>query len=128
MIAKSSNVATARAALMTRGFAEMARFAESAGAKRATLMGLSGLGDLTLSCTSDLSRNYRHGFALGQGQSDGLQGHTVEGAATARALLARASRENIDMPVTASVVALLDGRIDVSQAMADLLSRPPKEE
>lgn len=119
---------SARAALMTRGFAEMARFAETAGARRATLMGLSGLGDLTLSCTSDLSRNYRHGYALGAGQSGGLQGQTVEGAATARALLDRAAREKIDMPVTASVVALLDGRMDVGQAMAELLSRPPKEE
>lgn len=119
--------ASARAALMTRGFAEMVRFATAQGARAETLAGLSGLGDLTLTCTSDLSRNYRLGTALGAGAAFD-RSVTVEGAATARALARRAEAEAIDMPVTAAVLALLDGRADVREAMTELLARPAKEE
>jgi glycerol-3-phosphate dehydrogenase (NAD(P)+) len=119
--------ASARAALMTRGFAEMVRFATAQGARAETLAGLSGLGDLTLTCTSDLSRNYRLGQALGRG-AEFDDATTVEGAATARALAARAAREGIEMPVTRAVLALLDGQLDVTEAMTALLARPAKEE
>ncbi|MGX9355824.1 NAD(P)H-dependent glycerol-3-phosphate dehydrogenase [Roseobacteraceae bacterium S113] len=118
---------SARAALMTRGFAEMQRFAQTAGADAETLSGLSGLGDLTLTCTSDLSRNYRYGKALGAGESF-ESGVTVEGAATARALAKRAAQEKIDMPLTHAITDLIDGRANVHQAMTDLLARPIKEE
>lgn len=118
---------SARAALMTRGFAEMVRFATAQGAQAETLMGLSGLGDLTLTCTSDMSRNYRFGQALGQGATFDPK-VTVEGAATARALAERATRDGIDLPLTAMIVALLDGTVDVREAMARLLARPFREE
>ncbi|WP_425040357.1 NAD(P)H-dependent glycerol-3-phosphate dehydrogenase [Primorskyibacter sp. S187A] len=119
--------ASARAALMTRGFAEMMRFAKAVGARSETLHGLSGLGDLTLTCTSDLSRNYRLGHALGAGSGFDPT-TTVEGASTARALAARAARDGISMPITDAIVALLDGRSDVASAMAELFARPMKEE
>ena len=118
---------SARAALMTRGFAEMVRFATTAGARAETLAGLSGLGDLTLTCTSDLSRNYQLGLSLGAGTAFD-RATTVEGAATARALAGRAKAEGIDMPLTHAVVSLLDGTQDVRQAMGALLARPAKEE
>lgn len=118
---------SARAALMTRGFAEMVRFATAQGAQAETLMGLSGLGDLTLTCTSDMSRNYRFGQALGQGATFDPK-VTVEGAATARALAERATRDGIDLPLTTMIVALLDGTVDVREAMARLLARPFREE
>ena len=118
---------SARAALMTRGFAEMTRFAISQGAHAETLAGLSGLGDLTLTCTSPMSRNYRFGEALGRGETFDAS-ITVEGAATAQALAARATREGIDMPITQAITAMLDGRLDVRQAMDSLLTRPLKEE
>lgn len=119
--------ASARAALMTRGFAEMVRFATTQGARPETLAGLSGLGDLTLTCTSDLSRNYRLGLSLGA-RSSFDPNTTVEGAATAEALAARAVREGIDMPVTQAVLALVQRRVDVADAMTALLARPAKEE
>ena len=118
---------SARAALMTRGFAEMRRFAEGAGAKADTLSGLSGLGDLVLTCTSDQSRNFRFGQALGRGESFD-PAVTVEGAATARAVARLASERAIDMPVAAMVAALVDRRLSVGAAMAALLARPLKKE
>lgn len=118
---------SARAALMTRGFAEMGRFALAVGAQSETLMGLSGLGDLALTCTSEQSRNYRFGQSIGRG-ADFDPSITVEGAATARAALARAHALGLDMPITQAVTALVAGELRVEQAMDMLLSRPLKEE
>lgn len=118
---------SARAALMTRGYAEMQRMALALGARAETLAGLSGFGDLALTCTSDLSRNYRYGLSLGQTEEFD-PGITVEGAATARALKARAGAMALDMPITDAVVDLIDGTLGVRDAMTLLLSRPLKEE
>ncbi|MBE0453075.1 NAD(P)H-dependent glycerol-3-phosphate dehydrogenase [Roseovarius autotrophicus] len=118
---------SARAALMTRGFAEMNRLAHALGAQPETLAGLSGLGDLALTCTSALSRNYRYGESLGRGAAFD-PAITVEGAATARAALARACALDLDLPVTAAVAALVAGELRVAEAMDMLLSRPLKEE
>ncbi|SDO77558.1 glycerol-3-phosphate dehydrogenase (NAD(P)+) [Lutimaribacter pacificus] len=118
---------SARAALMTRGYAEMTRLAVAMGARPETLAGLSGFGDLVLTCTGAQSRNYRFGHALGAG-ADFDPTITVEGAATARAALSRAHEAGVDLPITAAVVALLDGSVSVLQVMDRLLSRPLKEE
>ncbi|SEQ86122.1 NAD(P)H-dependent glycerol-3-phosphate dehydrogenase [Thalassovita taeanensis] len=118
---------SARAALMTRGYAEMQRMALALGAQPETLAGLSGFGDLTLTCTSEQSRNYRFGQSLGRNATFDPT-ITVEGAATAHAVLTRARTMKIDMPITAAVVALLDGTLKLRQAMDMLLSRPLKEE
>ena len=118
---------SARAALMTRGFAEMTRLAAHLGARPETLAGLSGLGDLTLTCTSDLSRNYRYGFALGRGDEFDPT-ITVEGAATARAVTELARQQDIALPVCSVVAQLTTGDLTVPQAMDTLLSRPLKEE
>ena len=118
---------SARAALMTRGYAEMQRMALALGAQPETLAGLSGFGDLTLTCTSDLSRNYRFGRSIGQGD-DFDPAITVEGAATARAVQAQAREMQIDMPITDAVVGLIGGDLKVPQVMDLLLSRPLKEE
>lgn len=118
---------SARASLITRGFAEMNRMARALGAQPETLAGLSGFGDLILTCTSAQSRNYSYGLALGQNQHFDSS-VTVEGAATARATLTRAKSLNIDMPITQSVVALLDQTLNVREAVTQLLARPPKEE
>lgn len=118
---------SARAALMTRGYAEMQRMAIALGAKPETLAGLSGFGDLTLTCTSEQSRNFRFGLSLGRGEEFDSS-ITVEGAATAHAAHDRAKALGIDVPITATVTALIDGKLDVSRAMEMLLSRPLKEE
>lgn len=118
---------SARAALMTRGFAEMTRLALTVGARAETLGGLSGLGDLVLTCTSDQSRNFRYGRALGRGEAFDT-GTTVEGAATAKAVTALAKAHAIDMPIAAMVAALVDGRIAVGDAVAALMARPLKKE
>ena len=118
---------SARAALMTRGYSEMCRMALALGAKSETLSGLSGLGDLSLTCMSKGSRNYRFGFALGSGHNyDETQ--TVEGKSTAKAALKRAHKLKLDMPITKAVDDLVSGRIDVAQATRMLMSRPQKEE
>lgn len=118
---------SARAALMTRGYAEMLRLALALGAQAETLAGLSGLGDLVLTCTSKQSRNFGFGRALGAGEAfDPLV--TVEGAATARAVAALAARMAIDMPITAMIAALLDQKITPQQAVTALMSRPLKQE
>jgi len=119
--------ASARAALMTRGYAEMQRMALASGARAETLAGLSGFGDLALTCTSDQSRNYRLGFAIGRGDSFD-PAITVEGAATARAVADKAAAMELDMPITRSVVGLLDRTLTLTEAMAQLLARPLKEE
>lgn len=118
---------SARAALMTRGYAEMQRMAAYRGADPDTLAGLSGFGDLTLTCTSDGSRNYRLGLSLGRGEAFDAS-TTVEGAATARAVAQIAAQAGLDMPITMAVVGLLDKTLDVREAVISLLTRPLKEE
>ncbi|WP_299281433.1 NAD(P)H-dependent glycerol-3-phosphate dehydrogenase [uncultured Tateyamaria sp.] len=118
---------SARAALMTRGFAEMQRVAARMGAQAETLMGLSGLGDVTLTCNSDQSRNYRLGLALGAG-TDFDDSITVEGAGTARALRSLANRHELDLPICDTIADLVDHKLDISGAMHQLLARPLKEE
>lgn len=116
---------SARAALMTRGYAEMARFAARLGARPDTLAGLSGFGDLVLTCTSEQSRNFRHGLALGRGEPPDPDA-TVEGLATARAVIRRASAA--EMPLTAMVEAVTTGKLSVAEAARNLMTRPLKEE
>lgn len=118
---------SARAALMTRGYAEMNRFAISRGAAPETLAGLSGFGDLALTCTSEKSRNFSYGLALGRGEPV-AQGTTIEGRGTARAVHFAARREGVEMPITDIVVALVNGDATVKDAIEALLSRPLKEE
>jgi glycerol-3-phosphate dehydrogenase (NAD(P)+) len=114
---------SARAALITRGFAEMQRFGQSYGAELETLSGLSGFGDLVLTCTSPTSRNYRFGYALGTG-TEWTSEETVEGATTAKAIAKIALAKNIDMPITQNLCQLINGDITLSQAVAQLFSRP----
>lgn len=122
----------ARAALITRGLAEMTRLGLALGAKAETFMGLGGLGDLVLTATGDLSRNRRVGLALAEGKS--LQqatealGHVAEGVYSARTVVQRAAALGVEMPITQSIVDLLDGRIRPEQAVARLMARDPAEE
>lgn len=118
---------SARAALMTRGFAEMKVFAKDAGAHAETLAGLSGFGDLVLTCTSDKSRNFSFGVRLGQGatRTDNV---TVEGVSTAKAVSKLAISRNIEMPITSIVARLIDNELTVSEGVALLMSRPLREE
>ena len=116
---------SARAALMTRGFAEIARFAESRGAQAATLWGLSGFGDLVLTCTSEKSRNFRHGLAIGAAQKPDVS-QTVEGVMTAHAMAEDADHDAL--PVTCMVSALLKGKVALPEAIERLLTRPLKRE
>lgn len=118
---------SARAALMTRGFAEMVRAAQAMGGARETMTGLSGFGDLVLTCTSEQSRNYRYGLSLGRAETFDPD-VTVEGAATARSVCDLAAREGLELPITRAVMLLVTGQLQVSQAMDMLLSRPLKEE
>lgn len=122
----------ARAALITRGLAEMTRFGLALGAKAETFMGLSGLGDLVLTATGDLSRNRRIGLALASGKTlqeavDSL-GHVAEGVYCARTVVQRAAGLGIDMPISKAVVALLDGQISPQQAVAALMGREARTE
>jgi glycerol-3-phosphate dehydrogenase (NAD(P)+) len=119
---------SARAAIMTRGFAEMARFGLALGAKLETLSGLSGFGDLVLTASSRQSRNFSLGIALGQGGSVHRAGPLAEGAATAPALVRRAQELGIQMPIAEAVADIVEGRIDVDAAIRALLSRPLKSE
>ncbi len=118
---------SARAALITRGFAEMQRFATLRGARPDTLMGLSGLGDLVLTCSSELSRNYRFGLCLGLSKPFD-SATTVEGVATAQAMSEIAASEGLDMPISATVAKLSSGAYSVTDAIQALLGRPLKEE
>ncbi|MAX74722.1 MAG: glycerol-3-phosphate dehydrogenase [Nioella sp.] len=115
---------SARAALMARGFAEMARVARDRGARDETLAGLSGFGDLVLTCTSDKSRNYRFGQALGAGKTPDAA-MTVEGTATAHEISAH---PDLDTPIATAVAALSGGQASVQDVMAELLNRPLKQE
>jgi glycerol-3-phosphate dehydrogenase (NAD(P)+) len=119
--------ASARAALLTRGYAEMVRYAVRMGASERTLSGLSGLGDLVLTASSEKSRNYAHGLAIGAGLTPPA-GVTVEGVATCRALAEMAAGEALDLPLTGVLARVLAGEIDVAQAVRDLLARPLRAE
>ncbi|MFN0116458.1 MAG: NAD(P)H-dependent glycerol-3-phosphate dehydrogenase [Paracoccaceae bacterium] len=114
---------SARAALVTRGFAEMTRLAIALGARAETLSGLSGLGDLILTATSPQSRNFRYGLAIGSGTAPDA-GLTVEGVATARAALEVARTHGVALPVTGAVAGLIDGRLALGEAVAALMARP----
>lgn len=122
----------ARAALIGRGFAEMTRFGLAYGARRETLAGLSGLGDLVLTCSSISSRNFSLGKGIGEGRSaEGLLSDrrtVAEGAFTAPVLAKLAREKGIDMPIVEAVDALIDGTANVDQVLGALLSRPPKAE
>ena len=117
--------ASARAALMTRGFAEMTRLAVAMGARAETLAGLSGLGDLSLTCNSAQSRNFALGRALGAGQP--RPAGTVEGVATARAACELGARHAVELPIAAAVADVLEGAT-LASAMEALLARPLREE
>ncbi|WIM05196.1 MAG: NAD(P)-dependent glycerol-3-phosphate dehydrogenase [Candidatus Nitricoxidivorans perseverans] len=122
----------ARAALMTRGLAEITRFGVALGAKRETFMGLAGMGDLILTCTGDLSRNRRVGLALAAGTS--LEavtrelGHVAEGVMTAREVSRRAAGLGVEMPITDAVCEVIEGRLRAAEAVERLMGRDPKPE
>jgi glycerol-3-phosphate dehydrogenase (NAD(P)+) len=122
----------ARAALITRGLAEMTRLGMALGAKTETFMGLSGLGDLVLTATGDLSRNRKVGLLLAQGlsldQAVTSLGHVAEGVYSARTVWQRAQSLGVDMPITEAVVALLDGRLQAREAVQVLMGRGPRGE
>ena len=122
----------ARAALLTRGLAEITRFGIALGAKRETFMGLAGLGDLILTCTGDLSRNRRVGLALAAGKPlDAVTrelGHVAEGVPTTREVARRAAALGVDMPITAAVADVLAGRIAPAQVVDRLMNRDTKAE
>jgi glycerol-3-phosphate dehydrogenase (NAD(P)+) len=123
--------ASAGAALIARGFAELSRFGRAHGALPGTLAGLSGLGDLVLTCTSEMSRNYTVGVALGQGMTPAdaiARSGLCEGVHTCGVLVDLAHAKEIDMPIAAAVDAVLAERITVEEAIADLLARPSKAE
>lgn len=120
----------ARAGLITRGLAELARLAAALGGRAETVMGLSGLGDLLLTCTGPSSRNFSLGLALGRGEALanalGARREVTEGVATAPALVARAGE--VEMPICRAVADLLTGSVSLTEAMARLLSRPLRDE
>lgn len=119
---------TARAALLTRGIAEIARLGVAMGAKRETLMGMCGIGDLTLTCSSMQSRNFSLGAALGQGKTLGdilgSRNAVTEGVHTVKSTLSLAKKHAVDMPITEAVANLLDENFTVDQAIEDMLNRP----
>jgi glycerol-3-phosphate dehydrogenase (NAD(P)+) len=122
----------ARAALITRGLAEMTRLGVALGAQSETFMGLSGLGDLVLTATGDLSRNRRVGMLLGAGQplAEVLRtlGHVAEGVLSAPTVVARARSLGVDMPISEAVLAVLEGRIAPAQALTELMLRTSRSE
>lgn len=118
---------SARAALMTRGYAEMTRLAMALGARAETLAGLSGFGDLVLTCTSAQSRNFRFGQSLGADAAFD-PAVTVEGIATAKAVSNLAKTMQVDMPITQMIAALIDRKLSLSAAVSALMSRPLKSE
>ncbi len=124
--------ANARAALITRGLAEITRLGVKLGGRPETFTGLTGAGDLILTCTGELSRNRRVGLALAQGRKleDILRelGHVAEGVHTAAAVEKRARESGVDMPITRSVCAVLFGGVSPREAVEQLLARDPKEE
>lgn len=120
---------SARAALISRGLAEMSRFIAAKGGEGDTVRGLSGLGDLVLTATSHQSRNLRFGIALGRnGRSDGQGGELVEGAFAASVAARVAKDLGVDMPITEAVAAIIEGKLDVRTALEQLMSRPITQE
>jgi glycerol-3-phosphate dehydrogenase (NAD(P)+) len=122
--------ASAVAALVARGFAELRRFGDAYGTRGSTLMGLSGLGDLVLTCSSPQSRNFAFGQALGRGESaaEAEGGGLIEGRFTALALTELARERSVEMPIADCVQGLVEGSLDVEAAVRALLARPPKSE
>ena len=118
--------ASAAAALITRGFAELTRFGKAYGAKVETMMGLSGLGDLILTCSTPQSRNFSFGVALGKGEPPG--GKLAEGVFTAPVLMEMARAKNVEMPIGFAVADVLAKRMTLDQAIESLLARPIKAE
>jgi glycerol-3-phosphate dehydrogenase (NAD(P)+) len=119
--------ASALAALTTRGFTELARLGRACGARGETLSGLSGLGDLILTCSSPQSRNLALGIALGRGEPR-PRGKLAEGEFTAPVLIELAASQNVDMPVSQAVAAILSGTVTIDDAIESLLTRPFKAE
>ncbi len=119
--------ASALAALTTRGFSELARLGRACGARNETLAGLSGLGDLILSCSSLQSRNFALGIALGRGETPN-RAKLAEGEFTAPVLIELAASQNVDMPVSKAVAAILSGKVTIDAAIEGLLTRPFKAE
>jgi glycerol-3-phosphate dehydrogenase (NAD(P)+) len=121
---------SARAALVARGFAELRRFGETYGADPETLMGLSGLGDVVLSCASPQSRNFSYGLALGQGHrpAEAAAGKLAEGAFTAPVLVEMARAKQVETPIAEAVAAIISGDVGVRDAVATLLARPIRAE
>jgi glycerol-3-phosphate dehydrogenase (NAD(P)+) len=120
--------ASAAAALVTRGFAELFRFGRAFGARPETLTGLSGLGDVILTCSSAQSRNYSYGMALGRGDPAHAGGALAEGIFTAPVLVEMANAKGVDMPIANAVVDILAGRASVDEATETLLTRPFRAE
>jgi glycerol-3-phosphate dehydrogenase (NAD(P)+) len=123
---------SAVAAIIARSFAELSRLGEALGARRETLMGLSGLGDLVLTATSPTSRNFSFGLALGKGRTladlAGLEHPLAEGVETAPALVLRAAKHGVELPIAEAVAAVLEGGVTVHEAIPRLMSRPLKAE
>jgi glycerol-3-phosphate dehydrogenase (NAD(P)+) len=122
--------ASASAAMVTRGFAELVRFGKAFGAKAETLTGLSGLGDLTLTAGGPQSRNFSFGAALGKGEPPDKASHgkLAEGAFTASVLVEMAREKKIEMPISSAVAEVIAGRLSVDKAIESLLTRPIREE
>lgn len=122
--------ASAGAALIARGFAELSRFGMACGARPETLIGLSGLGDLVLTCSSEQSRNFSFGVALGRGEQvqQARHGKLAEGSFTASVLMALAQKYNVDMPIATSVADVMAGTSSVDQSIERLMSRPSRAE
>ncbi|QDQ40500.1 NAD(P)-dependent glycerol-3-phosphate dehydrogenase [Legionella geestiana] len=124
--------ANAKAAIITRGLAEMRRLGMALGAQPDTFLGLSGVGDLVLTCTDDQSRNRRFGLALGRGETpaaaEAAIGQVVEGKDNAQEVCALARAHQIDMPVCTQIEALLEGRVSPAEAAKNLLARAPQQE
>jgi glycerol-3-phosphate dehydrogenase (NAD(P)+) len=119
--------ASAQAALTTRGFSELLRLGRACGARPETMAGLSGLGDLILSCGSPQSRNFALGMALGRGEQPSRE-KLAEGEFTAPVLIELAASQNVDMPVSQAVAAILSGAVTIDEAIESLLTRPFKAE
>jgi glycerol-3-phosphate dehydrogenase (NAD(P)+) len=119
--------ASAQAALTTRGFAELMRLGRACGARAETMAGLSGLGDLLLSCSSPQSRNFSYGIALGRGEAP-PRGKLAEGEFTAPVLVELAREKNVEMPIANAVAAVLGGALTINEAIEMLLTRPFKAE
>ena len=118
---------SARASVISRGFAELTRYGVAKGAKPETLNGLSGLGDLVLTCTSPKSRNFSAGLTLGQGQRPDPQA-TIEGMITADAVAREANAKGLDLPLITATAAVINGELDIQSAINTLMSRPVGEE